>query len=543
MANAKCLNCDARFELRYPKQSMAKLQCPKCGNKATVKECYEEYDKYIKEKQAVDLKKKEQDLKRKEEELRKKEKEIYEKAVAQQALLEKQKKEEEAKRKAMLQAKQLEEAKKKELEKKKMAEAVKKPTVEQIKYKDGIYTGDVAIVEGKRVRSGYGTFKSNDGDIYKGSWANNVYEGEGELIFSDGFFEAGTFVKGKLKEGKAKRHLANGYYAGDIDNYTFDGKGKIVLDNGQEYEGEFSSGKRNGKGSCTYPTGEKYVGFFENDMRQGKGTLYYPNGSFDEANWTLNKHTPNSESYFHDENSVIEKREYDESGKLVKKTQLNKNTARVGQVIVQTPSGLFIGDVKNNKINGVGTYYYNNGDIYEGEFRDNKINGNGIYHFGSGDKKGDRQEGSYIDNVITGQAFYYYKDGRIESRHYNPQGKLVARKMLNVNTLEPDQRVVTFSNGDIYVGQVIDGERCGKGTYYFVNGERYEGFFRNNKRHGVGTYFYTDGSYERGSFESGTKNGPFIFTKSDGRKENRIYSHDVLTVDSIYERYKDWAEV
>ena len=166
-----------------------------------------------------------------------------------------------------------------------------------------------------------------------------------------------------------------------------------------------------------------------------------------------------------------------------------------------------------------------------------------VYYFGSGDRKGDKQEGSYMKNVIVGQAFYYYKDGRIESRQYNPLGKLTGRKLLNVNTVEPDQRVVPFKNGDIYVGQIMDGERCGKGTYYFANKKRYEGFFRNNNRHGVGTYFYTNGDFERGSFENGKKNGPFIYTHSDGKKENRVYNRDTLTIDSLYERLKDWAEV
>ena len=46
MANAKCLNCTAMFQLAYPKQSSVRIQCPKCGNKATVRECYEEYEKY-----------------------------------------------------------------------------------------------------------------------------------------------------------------------------------------------------------------------------------------------------------------------------------------------------------------------------------------------------------------------------------------------------------------------------------------------------------------------------------------------------------------
>ncbi|MBP5445957.1 MAG: hypothetical protein J6Y28_07285 [Acholeplasmatales bacterium] len=510
MANAKCVKCTALFELKYAKTSTALLQCPKCGNKASVKACYDEYERYKKQKENDSIKKRELELKKKEEELKRKEEELKKKEETQKQV-----------------------AKKVEL---------KKDGTTQIVYKDGIYTGSVIVLNGKRVRQGKGTYKSNDGDTFKGTWENDLLEGECEQLFSDGCYNAGTFKKGKLVSGKTKRKFANGIYVGDIVNGLFDGKGKITLNTNQVYEGEFSKGKRSGEGTCSYPNGEKYKGSWLNDMREGKGTYYYAGGQREEATWHEGRQISNVPTYYYDTNGIIEERYY-ENGKLIKKKALNKNTARIGQVVVKTKSGLFIGDVRGGKINGVGTYYYENGDIYEGSFRDNIIDGNGVYHFGSGDKKGDRQEGSYVKNVIVGQAFYYYKDGRIESRVYNPQGKLIGKKLLNVNTIEPDQRVVTFSNGDIYVGQVMDGERCGKGTYYFANGERYEGFFRNNNRHGVGTYFYTNGDFERGSFESGKKNGPFIYTFSNGKKENRVYLRDKLTVDSLYDRLKDWAEI
>ena len=505
MANAKCLKCTALFELKFAKNSSAKLQCPKCGNKALVYEYYDEYVRYSKQKAEDSLKKKEEELKKKELELKKKEEAL--KAQEKKVVIKKS-----------------------------------ESTLNQIKYKDGIYTGESMVYNGKRVKEGKGTYKSNDGDVFSGTWKADFLTGECEQRFKDGTYNAGTFDKGKLICGKTKRNFANGVYEGEIINGLFDGKGKIVLTTGQEYVGEFSKGKRSGKGICKYPNGEKYDGSWLNDMREGKGTYYYQGGQREEASWHEGRQMVNVPTYYFDTNGVIEERYY-ENGKLVKKRALNKNTARLGQVVLKTKSGLFVGDFRNGKISGIGTYYYANGDIYEGSFRENLIDGNGVYYFGSGDRKGDKQEGSYVKNVIVGQAFYYYKDGRIESRQYNPLGKLVGRKLLNVNTVEPDQRVVPFKNGDIYVGQIMDGERCGKGTYYFANGERYEGFFRNNNRHGVGTYFYTNGDFERGSFENGKKNGPFIYTHKDGKKENRVYNRDTLTVDSLYERLKDWAEV
>ena len=41
---------------------------------------------------------------------------------------------------------------------------------------------------------------------------------------------------------------------------------------------------------------------------------------------------------------------------------------------------LYVGDWKNNKVEGKGIYIYNNGDIYEGEYINGKREGKGIYY-------------------------------------------------------------------------------------------------------------------------------------------------------------------
>ncbi len=241
MANAKCLKCTTFFELKIAKTSTAKLQCPKCGNKALVYEYYDEYERYSKQKAHDELAKKEEELKKRELELKKKEEALkIEKAKSQSAL-------------------------------------------KQIKYREGIYTGESLVINGKRVREGKGTYKSNDGDVYSGTWKADFLTGECEQRFKDGTYNAGTFEKGKLICGKTKRNFANGVYEGDIDKGLFDGKGKITLTTGQEYIGEFKAGKRSGKGVCKYPNGEKYDGMWLNDMREGKGTYYYAGVQREEA--------------------------------------------------------------------------------------------------------------------------------------------------------------------------------------------------------------------------------------------------------------------
>ena len=39
-------------------------------------------------------------------------------------------------------------------------------------------------------------------------------------------------------------------------------------------------------------------------------------------------------------------------------------------------------------------------------------------------------------------------------------------------------------NGDRYEGNFVDGERCGKGIYYYLSGDKYEGEYRGDIRNG-----------------------------------------------------------
>jgi hypothetical protein len=56
------------------------------------------------------------------------------------------------------------------------------------------------------------------------------------------------------------------------------------------------------------------------------------------------------------------------------------------------------------------------------------------------------------------------------------------------------QGIVTFANGDRYVGAVSDGRRNGRGTLTFANGTKYIGEFKDAKQEGQGTHFDVDQS-------------------------------------------------
>ncbi|MDO6472861.1 MORN repeat-containing protein [Maribacter sp. 1_MG-2023] len=99
----------------------------------------------------------------------------------------------------------------------------------------------------------------------------------------------------------------------------------------------------------------------------------------------------------------------------------------------------YVGQVKNNKANGVGIAVLETGSRYEGEWKDNLREGNGTFYW-------------------------------------------------------PD--------GEYYIGSYKDDLRNGEGTYFWPNGEKYKGQWKNDKRNGKGIFHKKEGSVISGIWEN-----------------------------------------
>ena len=62
---------------------------------------------------------------------------------------------------------------------------------------------------------------------------------------------------------------------------------------------------------------------------------------------------------------------------------------------------------------------------------------------------------------------------------------------------------ITYSNGGVYHGEVLDGKRHGQGKCTNADGEVYEGQWKEGKRHGQGKYTYADGTVKEGLWHQG----------------------------------------
>lgn len=240
-------------------------------------------------------------------------------------------------------------------------------------------------------------------------------------------------------EEKQKNYPDGRKYVGEIDDTDPFGNGTMTWRNGDKYVGEFFWGDREGLGLMIYANGDKYVGQWKDGERSGKGTMTYKNGRVEKGIW--------------------------KDGKLVSRTFTNSQTTKPSTTQPQSPivtktyanGDKYVGQMKDDKRNGQGTFTWANGSKYVGEWKDDKENGKGTFTSPDGSK-------------FVGE----YKDGKATQGTY------------------------TFAWGDKYVGGYKNGYYNGQGTYTYADGRKYVGEYKDGSKNGKGTMTYPDGRVEKG---------------------------------------------
>jgi len=84
--------------------------------------------------------------------------------------------------------------------------------------------------------------------------------------------------------------LKNGdQYEGEFKNNTFNGEGTYIYSSGSKYIGKWKDGKSHFFGVLTFPDGATYIGEFKNGKFDGQGTYEFANGKISEGIWKDNK--------------------------------------------------------------------------------------------------------------------------------------------------------------------------------------------------------------------------------------------------------------
>ena len=164
-----------------------------------------------------------------------------------------------------------------------------------------------------------------------------LVSGRGQIVWNNGDQFDGTMVRGQ-KEGKGEFRWANGqHYKGDWFRDQPHGRGSIVYPNGDRYTGDMRAGLPNGNGTLVFRNGSRYQGEVKDGLPNGTGTLAFANGN------------------------------------------------------------RYRGEVKDGLPQGTGVNRFSNGDVYSGAWRRGMSNGQGRYTWANGDY----WEGEFRDDVKT----------------------------------------------------------------------------------------------------------------------------------------------
>ena len=182
----------------------------------------------------------------------------------------------------------------------------------------------------------------------------------------------------------------------------------------------------------------------------------------------------------------------------------------------------YIGDFKNGLPHGQGTFLYENGDRYIGSLEYGEIVGQGtMFH-----SDGSVRSGFWFKGK-TGQYYNYSRTKLYPPGEYNSstqpyktlpncKGSPVTKRPISSISWNNCFGIISFSNGDKYLGEWKNNLRHGQGTYTWSNGGKYVGEYKNDKQHGWGTYTYGKGEWEGdkyiGEFKDGKFHGQGTFT-------------------------------
>ncbi|CAL5986864.1 MORN_motif [Hexamita inflata] len=197
---------------------------------------------------------------------------------------------------------------------------------------------------------------------------------------------------------------------------------EIIVTENYQYVGQVKSRQKHGKGALIFNDGGYYIGDFANDRFYGNGTFnnvkiqmfgIFKNGDFEQGYLTCNGFryrifngyyknvalNQQNQSYF----KYNVQQEYEKSQNKLKQVTILESKEGDTQVvhfktdgsIVQgkcgltlnqvaiTPRFIYVGEIQNRKIEGIGILVFNDGSVFNGKLFGNKFHGVGTFTFAS----------------------------------------------------------------------------------------------------------------------------------------------------------------
>lgn len=128
----------------------------------------------------------------------------------------------------------------------------------------------------------------------------------------------------------------------------------------------------------------------------------------------------------------------------------------------------------------------------------------------------------YEDGIYIGDVVNNYRHGRGKFKHRNGN---VCIGTFNHDVFEGDGEFY-WANQNLYKGQFKGNRLEGRGVVFFNNGEMYEGDFSDDDKHGQGIFYYKDGTRFNGQFFRGKKHGFGIRHYHNEERYEGLYQND-----------------
>lgn len=175
----------------------------------------------------------------------------------------------------------------------------------------------------------------------------------------------------------------------------------------------------------------------------------------------------------------------------------------------------YLGDFKDDKPNGEGCAYYEDGSIRaEGSWLNGNLNGECTTYYNNGNIK---RKGFFKEDMLNGYAKTYYENGNLQydgewvngecqgnGKYYSESGELeFVGEFLNG---QPNGKGTVYKNGKAtYSGDYVDGVPNGQGTFFYENGRvQYKGEVENGLVDGTGVLYDENGNVTfKGKFKDG----------------------------------------
>eukprot|EP01127_Copromyxa_protea_P017722 TRINITY_DN5448_c1_g1_i1.p1 TRINITY_DN5448_c1_g1~~TRINITY_DN5448_c1_g1_i1.p1 ORF type:complete len:964 (+),score=165.14 TRINITY_DN5448_c1_g1_i1:42-2933(+) len=230
-----------------------------------------------------------------------------------------------------------------------------------LQYNDGsIYTGDFQ----NNAPEGDGMLRTQNGDLYTLKWKAGKMHGEGSVLYSNSDYFQGTWVDGAIIKGTLVR--ANGdEYIGGFERGLYNGEGKLCTTQGF-YTGNFADGVKHGRGKWESRTDASfYEGDWLHGKQHGEGVLQDTWGHYT-GDFYKGVRKGNGKQIFKDQSHYTG-------------TWLNNKPHGTGVFNSPSLGILYEGEWTRGKIHGKGKIqFYKTGTTYEGSLLDGQPNGAGI---------------------------------------------------------------------------------------------------------------------------------------------------------------------